>query len=91
MSVIRNTEVTVIRSQLCNTSNGHASGTPANRPYNGGVRNSEARNIEVPLYIPENCASQLVHIARYARNKYIIYQESQICTISYCAHSAREI
>ena len=51
MSVIRNTEVTVIRSQLCNTSNGHASGTPANRPYNGGVRNSEARNIEVPLYI----------------------------------------
>ena len=50
MSVIRNTEVTVIRSQLCNTSNGHASGTPANRPYNGGVRNSEARNIEVPLY-----------------------------------------
>ena len=46
MSVIRNTEVTVIRSQLCNTSNGHASGTPANRPYNGGVRNSEARNIE---------------------------------------------
>ena len=51
MSVIRNTEVTVIRSQLCNTSNGHASGTPANRPYNGGVRNSEVRNIEVPLYI----------------------------------------
>ena len=51
MSVIRNTEVTVIRSQLCNTSNGHASGTPANRPYNGGVRNSEARNIEVPLYM----------------------------------------
>ena len=61
MSVIRNTEVTVIRSQLCNTSNGHASGTPANRPYNGGVRNSEARNIEVPLYIycvemkPKSC------------------------------------
>ena len=29
------------------TVNGHAT---ANRPYNGGVRNSEVRNIEVPLY-----------------------------------------
>ena len=33
------------------TVNGHASGTTANRPYNGGVRNSEVRNIEVPLYM----------------------------------------
>ena len=62
MSVIRNTEVTVIRSQLCNT-NGHASGTPANRPYNGGVRNSEARNIEVPLYI----------LINYSRTKYVYH------------------
>ena len=72
MSVIRNTEVTVIRSQLCNTSNGHASGTPANRPYNGGVRNSEARNIEVPLYtllyIIVDCT--LLHI--YTRISFII-------------------
>ena len=66
MSVIRNTEVTVIRSQLCNTSNGHASGTPANRPYNGGVRNSEARNIEVPLYIENPRIEQTRKLASLA-------------------------
>ena len=65
MSVIRNTEVTVIRSQLCNTSNGHASGTPANRPYNGGVRNSEARNIEVPLYIYIYTDSEIIVLTRW--------------------------
>ena len=53
--VIRNTKVS--ESSLY-TVNGHASGTTANRPYNGGVRNSEVRNIEVPLYM--HLTSELV-------------------------------
>ena len=48
---VRNTEYGGDRNSESNLyhSIGHASGTAANRPYNGGVRNSEARNIEVPL------------------------------------------
>ena len=42
--------MTAIRSQVCTQFDGHVSGTPTNRPYNGGIRNSEARNIEVPLH-----------------------------------------
>ena len=48
-----NTEYEGVRNSESSlyTVNGHASGTTANRPYNGGVRNSEVRNIEVPLYM----------------------------------------
>ena len=53
MAYVRNTEYGGDRNSESSlyTVNGHASGTTVNRPYNGGVRNSEVRNIEVPLYI----------------------------------------
>ena len=53
VAYVRNTEYGCDRNSESSfyTVNGHASGTAANRPYNGGVRNSEVRNIEVPLYI----------------------------------------
>ena len=52
MAYVRNTEYGGDRNSESSLyhSIGHASGTAANRPYNGGVCNSEARNIEVPLY-----------------------------------------
>ena len=52
VAYVRNTEYGGDRNSESSlyTVNEYATGTAANRPYNGGVRNSEVRNIEVPLY-----------------------------------------